>query len=487
VKTTTIAAILEDGSFTSKGVGVGTAARETAADSKLVSLSPAKDPYLAFPDSILKTGVSWLSPLGNGNVWALRSVTYEMSDAGGTGSQVTSGGWFIAGSIAGTATVRATALCYDETEMSTMITVKIVSTPSEETVYETVSTNWPSLEPAPNYAGGDGTESNPYRISSLRQLRKLSYDMELLGSVETTYQRYFQLTADLDFTDDGTVTQSLVSGTFYGSFDGLGHVIKNLRINAVGGDIGIFQSINFGEIKNLGREGGSTNGSAGGIGGLVGALNNSKMINCFNSSSLNSTIGVGGLVGGVVNNSLIENCYNTGDMVATLSGVTGGLVATITSGAGGTTFTIKNSYNIGKITDTNRGFTGGLAGYTRNAGTIIHTLALDHCYNLNDIIGTNTNSRYGAILGISQDNLFNIIATDVYTKPNAVILDGVPTSRLIGWGNLAFVDNWIAANPTMKEDAKYTIEYSKSTAFATELGDAFKYAPGRTPKLAWEK
>jgi hypothetical protein len=49
------------------------------------------------------------------------------------------------------------------------------------------------------------------------------------------------------------------------------------------------------------------------------------------------------------------------------------------------------------------------------------------------------------------------------------------------------VDKLVAANPTMLEDARYTTEYSQSTEFANKLGNAFKYANGRTPKLAWEK
>jgi hypothetical protein len=48
-------------------------------------------------------------------------------------------------------------------------------------------------------------------------------------------------------------------------------------------------------------------------------------------------------------------------------------------------------------------------------------------------------------------------------------------------------DAILAANPTMGENAKYTLDYSKSQAFADELGSGFKFVPGRTPKLAWEK
>jgi hypothetical protein len=493
---TIIAVILEDGSFTSKGFDLQTASSMNAAGAKLASVSPGNAPYLVFPDSTLKIGVTLKAQNSSGNVWRAKSITYTMQNAGATGSTVTPGGWFIAGSTAGTATVEAEVEDGDGAKLSTTITVEIVGALSDETKPETVSTDWASLEPASDYAGGNGTEANPYRISCLRQLKKLSYDIKLLGAVEATYQKYYQLTTDLDFTGDNTVTRSLVDGTFYGSFDGLGHIIKGLRINPgneVVNDIGIIARVSYGEIKNLGREGGSTTAPNGNfVGGIVGSISNSIVSNCFNTSNISVLKYAGGIAGAIYNRSIIENCYNTGEIFCpNVAGSAAGITGYVVGGA--TTAIIANVYNTGKVNAFD--YSATLVGNMRNGSSIMHTLELNNCYNFSDIdTGTATGSRSGIILGYIQNSepeLTNIIATNVYSKPEALILNGVPTSRLIGWSNSTqktnIVDKLVAANPTMKEDAKYTLGYSQSAAFATELGDAFKYVPERTPKLAWEK
>jgi hypothetical protein len=491
-----IVVILEDGSVTMRNFDSKTYTSMNEAGAKLVAVSPGKSSYLALLDSTIKIGVNLLAQNNTANVWGAQSVIYTMIDAGGTGSGVTQGGWFTAGSVTGTATVKAEVEDKDGAKIATTITVEVIGgTPcEEEAVYETVSTDWASLKPAPDYAGGDGTEANPYKISSLRQLKKLSYDIELMGGVEATYQKYYQLTTNLDFTNDYTVTQSLVNGTFYGSFNGLGHVIKGLHINA-GNEtvnyIGIISQVSYGEIKNLGREGGSTISTSGAfVGGLAGRIVKSIISNCFNTSNITAPRYLGGITGAIYYRSTIENCYNIGDILCSdlgAGGITGYVI-----GDAETTVTIVNAYNNGKVNAFN--YAATLVGNMRNASLTMQTLELNNCYNFNNIdTGDKTNTRTGAILGLIQNGdpeLTNIIATNVYTKPNTLILNGVPTNRLIGWTSTNqktnLVDQLIVANPTMKEDAKYTLDYSQSTDFVTELGGAFEYAPGRTPKLAWE-
>jgi hypothetical protein len=95
---------------------------------------------------------------------------------------------------------------------------------------------------------------------------------------------------------------------------------------------------------------------------------------------------------------------------------------------------------------------------------------------------------------ISTDgDMPEVNATNVYSRPGAASATDGSTpkpNQPIGWygsAQQAYANATLAANPTLREDAKYTLEYSKTSAFATELGAAFKFANGRTPKLAWEK
>jgi hypothetical protein len=87
--------------------------------------------------------------------------------------------------------------------------------------------------------------------------------------------------------------------------------------------------------------------------------------------------------------------------------------------------------------------------------------------------------------------MVEVNATNVYSRPDVVSANGVlKPNQPIGWSGTSAGNLKIAildANPTLGENANYTLDYSKSAAFATELGDAFKYATGHTPKLAWEK
>jgi hypothetical protein len=444
-------------------------------------------------NSIKKLDTSIEGVSGTVNAWTVDSLTYAInSGVDTTSSTVTPGGWFHAGKP-GVVTVTATATDDAGESFTGTITVKILGEPSEEIPpYETATTNWAALEPAPAYAGGDGTEAKPYQISSVRQFKKLSVDIELLGSTDATYQKYFELTTDLDFSDDKTVTGSLI-GTFYGTFDGKGHVIKNLDIDATGkSQIALFTNLAFGEIKNLGREGGSITGSdANNVAGLVASITSGgKLSNCYNSSFINVTHSASGLASSIYG-STIRNCYNTGDI--TISGANcGGLVSHCLWDGGNAT--ILNSYNTGNVNSLRRA--GGIIGFINSSQGNKQTLNLSNTFNFGDVTIIENTGRVGSIIGHINETtsaLVEINATNVYSRPNVASADNrnVPKeNQPIGWQNNPeknIKDAILAANPTLEENAKYTLEYSRSEDFAAELGGAFKHAPNRTPKLAWEK
>jgi hypothetical protein len=354
------------------------------------------------------------------------------------------------------------------------------------------------LEPAPAYGGGDGTEANPYQISSIRQFKKLDVDIQVLGSVETTYQKYFDLTVDLDFSEDETVKQTLI-GPFMGTLDGKGHLIKNLDMDVSGKTgVSVFGTLAYGEIKNLGREKGHITGVDGaGIAGLVYLVNSGgKLRNCYNSSDITVLRMASGLVGMLTTDAVVENCYNTGN-VTTSGGIQGNQAAglVLAENIGGTA-TIINSYNAGNIKSLD--YAGGLVSGLNASNLKKLIFNMSNCFNFGEVTITNNNNVVGSIMGmlahyVSADPLYEVNATNVYSRPGVASADNgnVPKpNQPIGWRNpneITQKDDILAANPTLGENEKYTIEYSKSPDFVTELGGAFKYAPGRTPKLAWEK
>jgi hypothetical protein len=487
---TTFAVILEDGSILSSTPSVRP---KTFSDNRKLAGLVNAETILA-KGSITKTGVGLRATDSSVNAFNTTTLTYVINngdDPADTGSTITSGGWFHAGDP-GIVTVTATATDDESHEFKGTVTVTIIGeSPAEEQPYEAISTHWATLDPAPEYAGGDGTEASPYQISSVRQFKKLAADIALSGSAEATYQKHFELTTDLDFSGDNTVTSSVV-GAFYGTFDGKGHVIRDLNIDATGkSNVSLFRSLYYGEIKNLGREGGSTTGNdAFYVSGLVSGIGaNGKLSNCYNSSSFNVQRVVGGLAYSCSGKGvIIRNCYNAGEII-TSGDTNGGLVATCLYDGGNVS--IINSYN-----------TGNVSGQEVNGGTVNinssaenkQLLNLNNVFNFGNITNENNDNKAGSFIGrINTTNsaLVEVNATNVYSSTNVVSVDGITKSNQpIGWDTSAretLKNTILAANPTLGENEKYTLDYSQSPAFAAELGDAFKHAPGRTPKLAWEK
>lgn len=162
----------------------------------------------------------------------------------------------------------------------------------------------------PFIAGGNGSDSLPYLVSTV-------YDMQNFALVPGW--SYFKLINDIDMEgEDFTPFKNLSGG-----FDGGDHVIKNLHI-AAGNNSGFAKQLS-GYIKNLGLEGVSVDGGQG-SGALVGAMWNGteeKPITIENCYVLGDTIkgsgaGVGGLVGYCWTlNNIIKDVYVAAHVVGT--------------------------------------------------------------------------------------------------------------------------------------------------------------------------
>ncbi|MDR1610703.1 MAG: hypothetical protein LBS08_04250, partial [Candidatus Symbiothrix sp.] len=280
---------------------------------------------------------------------------------------------------------------------------------------------------------------------------------------------------------------------FYGTFDGKGHVIKNLKIDATGkSNVSLFYSLSYGEIKKLGREGGNTTGDdAFSVSGLIGTIGNKgKLRDCYNSSSISIQRAGGGLVRNASGNDIIiENCYNVGDVIVA-GQAAGGLIGTALYGGG--SVTIKNCYNVGNLSSP---YTSGSFMYALNSSLgFKQVLNMINCFNFGNVVTTTDNNQVGSFIGYTVGTnsvLLEVNATNVYSRPDVASANGVTKSgQPIGWsgtGGENLVNIIIPANPTFGENPKYTLDYSQSAFFSNELGGAFKHAPGRTPKLAWEE
>lgn len=196
------------------------------------------------------------------------------------------------------------------------------------------------------------------------------------------------------WTPIGDYTKSKV---FKGTFEGNGHTINNLYINATEEVVGLF-GVNVGNINNVIINGSikSTSNHVGGImgfcgnggtvnncineanvtgneqvGGIVGSIYGSAEItNCINKAIITGVTHTGGIVGGEWNNTKISKCENKGEIIG--NDRTGGIAGTAEG-------TIEESSNQKKVYGKNN-YTGGIVGYS--VGTI------SKCSNIAEVQGT---------------------------------------------------------------------------------------------------
>lgn len=243
------------------------------------------------------------------------------------------------------------------------------------------------------YSGGLGTEADPYKIANVD-------DLLALGGTPTDYNKCFILTADIDLSSCGAFTSAVIApqgiGKFFsGTFDGAGHKIINLTIDTdgVGKNIlGLFGSVEGGEIKNLGLENIHIAGEGACHGGLVGLIWLSSVSNCYSTGVISGVSNIGGLVGENDDGS-ISNCYSTAT-------VTCGIYSTYVGGLVGKNYlgSISNCYSTGDVTDDLWSeCTGGLVGWNSYG-------SISNCYSTGDVtcVGGEYSGWVGGLAGINE-------------------------------------------------------------------------------------
>lgn len=223
---------------------------------------------------------------------------------------------------------------------------------------------------------GNGTENNPYQISTL-------CDLKWLSNSDSVWNKHFIQIADIDATKTNTFNH-VNSDTlgfipignneinFTGTFNGKGYSIHNLYINRPGNAwIGLFgctngsviDSVELTNVNILGRYY---------TGGLVGKSDSSLINSCNSSGVVKGKYNTGGLVG-ENNFSTIINSFSTGFVEGTEI-CTGGLVGNNISSS-----TINNSYSTGSVSGEEN--TGGLVGHNSDFSMI------NNCYSTDSVSG----------------------------------------------------------------------------------------------------
>ena len=212
---------------------------------------------------------------------------------------------------------------------------------------------------AAEYAGGQGTQGDPYQIATGEQLALL-----VQTDATATAGKYYVLTEDIRLNDTSAEdwkqsatpwVQSDVS--FRGQLDGQGHVVEGLFIDA---DVttttraGLFCFIGPGAVvKNVGIVKADLKAKfVGSIAAYIEHMDGTppRISNCFAASSVKiQGADVGGLVGATPRPVCMEDSFFTGSLTAT--GKKGGLVGSLWGAADANNTVIRRCYVYGENRD----------------------------------------------------------------------------------------------------------------------------------------
>jgi beta-lactam-binding protein with PASTA domain len=193
---------------------------------------------------------------------------------------------------------------------------------------------------------GSGTEADPYRIG-------MAADWQTLMNTPANWNKHYILIADLDLQNIPLTPVGNSTTRFTGSFNGDGHVMRNITINMPNSsNVGLFGVINTGgQVYNLGLDSANITGCS--YVGILAGANAGTISGCYAAGSVfGSEYGAGGLVGYNYYSSVI-NCYATGEVVG--NSYAGGLIGNCVGG------TVSNCYVTGVVSGNSS--VGELIGY----------------------------------------------------------------------------------------------------------------------------
>ena len=282
------------------------------------------------------------------------------------------------------------------------------------------------------FAGGTGTESDPYQIADGAQLAYLASEVNKGQPYENAC---FVLTADIDLGNHAwtpignSFSDALFGGTDYsvfaGNLDGKGHTVSNISIGTEGAPLesdvfGLF-GMTGGKLSNLNLNGVTIYGTAknvsGYVIGLAGALSGSAsgpIENCH-VANLSMTVStpdsgraaaywIGGLVG-ALDSKYIDECSVSGKITETSGkGSIGGLIgelgraAKITYSHADVALDVKPDYYGGANV-------GGLIG--KGNGEKDPETVISNCYATGNVTGGAYSGGFaGSLWGLNIKNCY---------------------------------------------------------------------------------
>ena len=272
------------------------------------------------------------------------------------------------------------------------------------------------------YSGGSGTADDPYQLASFR-------DLIDLGDTPADYDKHFILTADIIMSQRFGFAKAVIAPiwhwepfftrvypetrSFTGSFDGNGHVIRDLYMEG-GAYLGLFGVLGAGaQVRNLGLvdvhiEGGPT-------GALAVCNESATVVNCYSTGTVRGGYVVGGLIGGMPRKGrgYLFDCHSSTVVIGETS--VGGLVGINMGGC------VVNSHTSGTVRG--RECVGGLVGGLPDTQGSRHIGSVLQCYSTASVRGE---SHVGGLVGNNGSGTIS------HSYSTGTVTGGVQTGGLVG-------------------------------------------------------
>ncbi|MCK4959728.1 MAG: hypothetical protein KAT00_10005 [Planctomycetes bacterium] len=267
------------------------------------------------------------------------------------------------------------------------------------------------LPELPVFSGGLGTLEDPYLISSPEELNSIGHNDRLMGS-------HYKLISDIDMTGFNYSIIGANYSPFTGTFDGNGHEISNVTINANFSYVGLFGYIEGDAvvIKDLGLinahiTGGSTNYF---MGSLVGRLRGGIVTRCYSTGgTVSGNEYVGGLVGFFAGN--LSSCY----AVNTVSG------SRTVGGISGQSGNMENCYSGGVVSGDS--YVGALVGKDYGSAIVTSSFWDNQIGGPDNGVGTGLSTELMQTMSTFTDSGWDFVGEDVNGTENIwrLCADGV--------------------------------------------------------------
>ena len=355
------------------------------------------------------------------------------------------------------------------------------------------------------FAGGTGTESDPYQIADGAQLAYLASEVNKGQPYENAC---FVLTADIDLGNHdwtpigNSFSDALFGGTDYsvfaGNLDGKGHTVSNISIGTEGAPLesdvfGLF-GMTGGKLSNLNLDGVTIYGTAknvsGYVIGLAGALSGSAsgpVENCHVAnlsltmstpdSGMAAAYWIGGLVG-ALDGQYIDECSVSGRITeksgkGSIGGLIGelGRAAKITYSHADVALDVKPDYYGGANV-------GGLIG--KGNGDKDPETVISNCYATGNVTGGAYSGGFaGSLWGLNIKNCYATgDVTGAFAYQDATARSPI-TNCYFADGNSALKNPNETAEPKTSEEMQ--TEEFKDTLHAGDPANGWIFREGETP------